>query len=50
MKSSQRRVDLEAVTKIFGGDDEIGHGWVDLEGSSDEIKRGGGDELQWRRK
>ena len=39
-------VDLEAVTMIFGGDNEIGHGWVNLEGGSNEIKRGGGDELQ----
>ena len=38
-------VDLEAMTTIFGGDDEIGHGWVDLEGGGDEIERGGGDEL-----
>ena len=30
---------------IFGGDDEIGHGWVDLEGSGDKIERGGRDEL-----
>ena len=45
MKSSQRGVDLEAVTKIFGGDDEINHGWVDLKGGSDEIERGGGDKL-----
>ena len=38
-------VDLEVVTMIFGGDDEIGHGWVDLEGSGDKIERGGRDEL-----
>ena len=31
---------------IFGGVDEIGHGWVDLEGGGNEIERGGGDELQ----
>ena len=31
---------------IFGGDNEIGHGWVNLEGGGDKIKRGRGDELQ----
>ena len=45
-RSGQRGVDLEAMTTIFGGDDEIGHGWVNLEGSDDEIKRGGKDELR----
>ena len=34
------------MTTIFGGDDEIGHGWVNLEGSDVEIERGGRDELQ----
>ena len=45
MKSDQRGVDIKAVKTIFGGDNKISHGWVDLEGGSDEIKRGGGDEL-----
>ena len=46
MKSDQRGVDIKAVKTIFGGDNKISHGWVDLEGGSDEIKKGGGDKLQ----
>ena len=45
MKSGQGGVHLEAMTMILGGDDEIGHGWVDLEGGDNEIERDGGDEL-----
>ena len=41
-----RGVDLEVVTTIFGDDDDIGHGWVDLEGGGNEIEGGGRDELQ----
>nr|POE98660.1 hypothetical protein CFP56_67999 [Quercus suber] len=44
-KISQGRVDLEAVTTIFGGDDKISHGYVALEVGGNEIERGGGDEL-----
>ena len=33
------------MTTIFKGDNEIGHGWVNLEGGGDEIKKGGRDEL-----
>ena len=38
LKSSQRGVDIEALMTIFGGDDKIDHGWVDLQGSSNENK------------
>ena len=34
------------MTTIFGDDDDIRHGWVNLEGGGNEIERGGRDELQ----
>ena len=38
MKLGQGGVDLKATMTIFGGDDKIGHGWVNLQGGGDENK------------